>query len=59
MPYIQKTNPDPDPLKFGTDPDPGLYSLKRTSDTKNMKNLDNTEGTFKKASSQDIQKDSV
>ena len=36
---IQKTNPDPDPLKFGQDPDPdpGLYGLKRTSDTKSTK----------------------
>ena len=24
MSYIQKTNPDPDPKKFGPDPDPGL-----------------------------------
>ena len=37
MPYIQKTNPDPDPLKFGPDPDPGLYNLQRTFDTKSMK----------------------
>ena len=31
MPYIQKTNPNPEPLKFVPDPDPGLYGLQRTS----------------------------